>query len=387
MSPPSSGGGTAGKPVRLTFLIDSMSARAGMERVTATVSAGLAGQGFDVQILTLRGETSAFELPAGVQLCSLGLPEGPLRMRGETLPLMRALRQEVQRRRPDVLIVVDTFLSVFAFPALLDLPVRRVAWEHFNLQTDLGMRSRRLGKWVAAHLGHGVVTLTERDAQQWRTAFPRASATIQAIPNPLSFAQPPVNPYSPESRTVLAIGRLDGQKGFDLLLSAWAAAEPTFPEWRLLLYGSGREEERLRQQAAALGLQRWELRQPTPAVEQAYRSAGVYVLSSRHEGLPMVLMESQAYGVPAVAFDCPTGPAELLASGGGVLVEPGNVTQLAGALRELLTDTQARQRMSERAYQGAQRYETERILAQWMALLGSGRARPGNMTGTLLHRT
>ncbi|NMV20850.1 glycosyltransferase, partial [Vibrio parahaemolyticus] len=91
------------------------------------------------------------------------------------------------------------------------------------------------------------------------------------------------------------------------------------------------------------------------------------VLSSRHEGLPMVLMESQAYGVPAVAFDCPTGPAELLASGGGVLVEPGNVTQLAGALRELLTDTQARQRMSERAYQGAQRYETERILAQWTA--------------------
>lgn len=359
--------------VRVTFLIESMTVRAGMERVTATVAGGLSALGLDVRILTLRGQTSAFELPEAVTLTSLGLPEGTLRMRGQTVPLARAVRRELQRQRPDVLITVDTFLAGFVFPAVLDLPMLRAAWEHFNFRSDLNMRSRRLARVVAAHLGHRVVTLTRQDRDWWRAAFPLARATVTAIANPLAVDRPPVNPYSLQSRVVLSMGRLGHQKGFDLLLRAWAEVEASYPDWRLQLYGQGPEEQALRELAAGLGLRRWELCAPTPDVAAVYRAAGIYALSSRHEGLPLVLMESQAYGVPAVAFDCPTGPAELLSAGGGALVPEQDVTAFTSALRSLMSQPDLRQEWSDRAYAGAERYRLEPILAQWLRLLAAGR--------------
>ncbi|MBB5361628.1 glycosyltransferase [Deinococcus humi] len=368
--PPPDGGRRSA--VKVTFLIESMRARAGMERVTATVAGGLAALGLDVQIVALRGETSAFELPEAVILTSLGLPEGTLRMRAQTVPLVRAVRKELQRRRPDVLITVDTFLAGFVFPALLDLPMLRVAWEHFNFRTDLNMRSRRLARVIAAHLGHRVVTLTRQDRDWWRAAFPQALASITAIPNPLTVDRPAVNPHSPQSRVVLGVGRLDPQKGFDLLLRAWAEIEADCPEWRLQIYGQGPEEQALRDLAEELGLRRWELFAPTSDVAAVYRTAGIYALSSRHEGLPLVLMETQAHGVPAVAFDCLTGPAELLAAGGGALMPAQDVSAFASALQSLMSQPELRQEWSERAYAGAERYRLEPILGQWLRLLAAG---------------
>ncbi len=364
--------------VKVTFLIETMELRAGMERVTASVAGGLAGLGLDVQILTLWGKTSAFDLPEAVQLTSLDLPRGNLRMRTQTGPLVRGVRRELLLRRPDVLITVDTFLAGFAFPAVLDLPMLRVAWEHFNFRTDLNMRSRRLARVIAAHLGHQVVTLTGQDRDWWRAAFPLARATVTAITNPLPVARPATNPYSPQNRVVLGMGRLTGQKGFDLLLRAWAeietdSTETSGSEWQLQIYGTGAEEQRLRDLAVELKLRRWELRPPTTDVLAVYCAAGIYALSSRYEGLPLVLMESQAYGVPAVAFDCPTGAAELLSVGGGMLVPVEDVAALASALRSLMSQPELRQDLSDRAYAGTRSYDLEPVLGQWLRLLAAGR--------------
>ena len=359
--------GRAGETV--TFLIQSMQERGGMERVTATVASGLAQRGLNVEILTLWGRVSAFTLDPGVRLSTLGMAPGTLRMRGQTLPLIYGLRRRLAARQAATLVVVDTFLSAFAFPATAGLNIRRVAWEHFHYHTDLGMRSRRIGRFAAAFLGQHVVTLTQQDADQWCAALPTARARIRPIANPLSFVQPTENPYSPLSRTVLAVGRLDDQKGFDLLLAAWARVEPNFPDWCLKILGNGVREQALREQARRLRLSRCTFAQATTDVEQEYRAAGVYALSSRHEGLPMVLLESQAYGVPAVAFNCPTGPADLLGPGGGLLVAPGQVGAFAYALRSLMSDPQARQRLSREAFDNSARYERGRIFDQWQTLL------------------
>lgn len=356
-------------PRKITFLIDSLEARAGMERVTATVAGGLASRGFDVEIVTLRGNTSSFPLHERVKLVSLGFAPGELKMRSQTWPLVRAIRGHVRRRRPDVLVAVDTFLSLFTFPALLGLRVRRVAWEHQNFRVDFGMRSRRLARRVAAGLGHDVAVLTEADAEYWRRVFPRMAARLHVMPNPLPFVPPVSNPYSLDNRTALAVGRFHHQKGFNLLLEAWASVEPDFPGWSLKVIGSGDDLGDLRRQLERLKLQRVALVEPTAQIEREYLAAGVFCLSSRHEGLPMVLMESQAYGVPAVAFDCPTGPADLLAPGGGLLIEPEDAAQFAGALRRVLTDPALRSQLSARAYEGAHRYEAQNIFAQWTDLL------------------
>lgn len=354
---------------RVVFLIESMQARAGTERVTASVASGLAERGFTVEILTLHGQTSGFPLSPQVQLHTLGMPSQDLRLRGDTVPLIRSLRRRWQQHPPDVLITVDTFLAAFAFPALLGLNTRRIAWEHFQYFTDLGMRSRRLARQMAAWLGHDVITLTPQDARQWRRALPGAKARLRAIANPLPFAPFSVNPYAPERHTVLALGRLDPQKGFDLLLEAWSLIEASSPGWNLRVVGSGAEQQKLERQIETLGLKRCTLAPATLEVEQEYMQAGVFALSSRHEGLGMVLMESQAHGIPAVAFDCPHGPAELLGPGGGLLVPPGQIPAFAEVLRTLMSRDDLRTELSGKAFLASSRYNSDTVLDEWTDLL------------------
>jgi glycosyltransferase involved in cell wall biosynthesis len=281
------------------------------------------------------------------------------------------VRRHVMADPPDVLVAVDSFLVPFTFPALLGTRVRRVAWEHFNLGTNLNMRSRALARPIAALISHDVLTLTLDDAGAWRAAFPWARARLHAMPNSLPTPRPIRNPYSVDGasrRLVIAAGRLDGQKGFDRLLDAWALIEQDVPDWTLAVYGHGPDEDTLRAQMQRLGVQRVALHPPTANIHGVYAQAGAYALSSRHEGLPMVLIESQAQGIPAVAFDCRTGPAEII-RGGGHLVPDGDVPAFASTLRTLLRDDATRAAMSDAAFEDAARYDAPLVLNRWAALL------------------
>lgn len=354
----------------VVFLIDSLSVVGGTQRVSTTVAGQLARRGYTVTLLSQYGQGAAFPLPPGVEACTLG--GAPVSLRSGYLGAVRALRCWLRLRRPDVLVLVESKLSNVAYPAALGLRLRRVAWEHHHFNENLGARSQMLARRVAAYGGHEVVTLTRRDAREWRSRLPLTWARIAPIANPLSFARPADNPYRTDSRTVFAAGRLTKQKGFDLLLSAWAQVEPQFPEWTLRILGSGEDDAALRQQAAELGLTRCVISGPTDDIEAEFRAAGLYALSSRHEGLPMVLMESLAYGVPAVAFDCPTGPGDLLAPGGGLLVPPGEIGAFARALQRLMADAPLRRQMSAEAFEHSRRYDADHIASEWVRLLEHG---------------
>ena len=120
---------------------------------------------------------------------------------------------------------------------------------------------------------------------------------------------------------MLAVGRLQLQKGFDLLLQAWQSVLRQMPEARLRIVGGGPLGAELAALATTLGVAASvEFTAPTDRIEALYREAAVFVLSSRYEGMPLALLEAQALGVPAVAFDCPTGPREILSEATGVLV-------------------------------------------------------------------
>lgn len=351
------------------FVIDTLAARGGMERATTEVASGLARRGHRVHLIALRGQGSAYEVHPSIEVTCLNLAQGDLNVKTMAVPFVRALRRQFRRIRPGAVVAVDTYLSLYAYPAALGLRARRIGWEHFNYSVDFNMNTRRLSRHLAAYGGHEVVTLTATDEQLWRAASPGARATLRHIVNPLPFAPRRPNPYSPGRRTVLAAGWLNGRKGFDLLLRAWAQVEPHLPDWQLRIVGEGPLEADLRAQAAGLGLERVQWAGTIQDMEAEYLRAGVFCLSSRQEGLPMVLIESQACGVPAVAFDCPTGPAELLAPGGGVLVENGNVDALAASLREVMASPERRLDLSAAAYDASTRYDPERVLDEWESLL------------------
>ena len=170
-----------------------------------------------------------------------------------------------------------------------------------------------------------LVVLTEADKAAWEKA---GCTNVTVIPNPCALNSRKSKVESRKTKTVLAVGRLHEQKGFDLLLHAWQPIEDKYPEWQLRIVGEGPKRTELETQVRELTLRHAVIAGRTENVADEYSSASLFVLSSRYEGFSLVLAEAMWCGTPCVAFDCPQGPAELLADGRGWLVENGNVEKL-----------------------------------------------------------
>lgn len=223
-------------------------------------------------------------------------------------------------------------------------------------------------QWLRARLYPRVaalVSLTQADAPR----FARLNPVTRVIANASALrAERPVDTAAP---VALAVGRHVAQKGFDRLLQAWALLLPGRPQAELRIIGDGPLLAEHRALALRLGVAgSVRFLPPTPAMDQAYRDAAVFVLPSRYEGMPLVLLEAQAMGLPAVAFDCPTGPAEVLSPDSGRLVPDGDTAALARALGELLDDPALRQRLGAAAIvRSAQCFSPQRHNTAWTTLL------------------
>ncbi|MCH4597593.1 glycosyltransferase, partial [Achromobacter xylosoxidans] len=131
--------------------------------------------------------------------------------------------------------------------------------------------------------------------------------------------------YHYDKKRFLAVGRLVEEKNFADMISAWKIVEKKVDDWDLIIVGKGELEKDLRQQIKDLNLQRVTIAGHSDHVEEYYKSASCYVLSSVYEGFPMVILEAQSYGLPVISYDCKTGPRDLvLHNFNGMLVEDKN---------------------------------------------------------------
>ncbi|MFJ6214284.1 glycosyltransferase [Streptomyces sp. NPDC092296] len=207
-----------------------------------------------------------------------------------------------------------------------------------------------------------LVVLTPEDADRW---IREGLNSTSSIPNPLPFETAQPSPRT--AKTVLSIGRLSEEKGYDLLLDAWAEASQGRAEWTLRIHGGGPDEEQLRRQCTALGLDgSVEFAGPTDDVPGALARASVFALASRGEGFPLSLMEAMECGVPCVAFDCAPGVREIVRHGeDGLLAPVGHTSALARQLGRLMDDQELRDAMGERARANIARYAPEAVLGRW----------------------
>ncbi|WP_239065249.1 glycosyltransferase [Streptomyces sp. S4.7] len=209
------------------------------------------------------------------------------------------------------------------------------------------------------------LTLTQEDADAW---IAEGFDNVGAMPNALGSL--PEQPSPRTRKNVASIGRLDDQKGIDLLLESWAPVAGARPDWRLRIYGAGQDESALKERCTALGLDGsvdWMGR--TDDVAGALAECSVFVQSSRGEGFPLALMEAMASGVPCAAFDCAPGVREIVRDGeDGLLAPPGDTDALADRLLRLTGNPRLRDSLGERARVNVQRYSQEEILRRWHEL-------------------
>ncbi len=315
--------------MNICFLIGNISHSGGTERVTTLIANQLVNNNQVFILSLIGGEEPFFE--QNKNIINDRLFSESISMKKNFFSVLSKIRKYIVQNKIDTLIVVDSISCFFTVPACYGLKVNHICWEHFNLKVNLGSRFRDIGRWMAARWCDHIVTLTERDKNFWDHRFNLTDTNkVIAIANPSPYELQD-NVPTLEYKNILCVGRLTYQKGFDLLIPAWAKVSSQLPEWKITIVGSGEDEQKLKKLAENFNLtDKIIFAGQQKDMKKFYSQASFFCMSSRFEGLPMVLLEAQSYGLPIVSFDCNTGPAEIIESGiNGFLVNNGSIEDLS----------------------------------------------------------
>ena len=369
--------------MKIVYCIASVYNPGGMERVLLNKMRYLSGlDGYDLVLVTTDqgGRPPFYAFPDGVKMVDLDinytadLGKHPLArilayLRRRKLHKQR-LTQLLMTEKADI--VVSLYPSESSFiPSIRD-GSKKVLELHFNkffrLQYGrgglLGLIDR-FRTWQDERIVRRFdrfVVLTHEDASYWG-----ALPNLQVIPN--AALTIPEAGWSTASRRVIAVGRLDYQKGFDRLVDAWALLPEDLREtWHLDIFGQGEWEVMLHERIRKKGVEdSVRLNAPTKEIFKEYAASAFLVMSSHYEGFPMVLIEAMACGLPAVCFACKCGPKDIINDGeNGLLVNEGDVPGLAAAMQRVMEDDLLRDNMSRCSREVTAAYSEEKVMTQWI---------------------
>lgn len=360
-----------------------------MERVLLNKVSYLAGKlQWDITVVTTdqKGRPAFYPFPSQVKMVDLGINYADDNHKNPLLKIAgylrrrrrhrRALTELLMRERPDV--VVSLYPSESSFIPSIDDGSKKVLELHyskfFRIQYGrkglLGMIDRWRTHEDEKIVGRfdRFVVLTNEDRGYWGDL-----PNMEVIPNAamrLGDGRSDVMKHR-----VLAVGRLDYQKGFDRLICAWELVQKSgkYKDWVLDIFGQGEWQGMLQRMIDEKGLQEsLRINPPTKTIGKEYASSSLLVMSSNYEGFPMVMIEAMACGVPVVSFDFMCGPKDIIKQGqNGLIVNNGDVEGLADAMMRVMDDESFRKRLSQNALSVVSTYSEEAVMAQWTKLFAS----------------
>lgn len=374
--------------MRIRYLLLHAYGMGGTIRTVFNQASAMAAAGHDVEIVSVvrRRTKPQFPLDPRVRISTLvdqrdGYGPDSLfrrirrKLRGRVVPsdefAARYFTERVERATIDAVASLDGGILVTTRPALNIIGARfaprhvvHVAQEHMNLATHKPDTKQQIIKYYPRC--DAVVVLTNTDREEYRKVLP--GTRIERIPNATPLAGR--KPCDPDSKIVIAAGRLYKQKGFDLLIPAFAQVVAAHPDWRLRIFGTGPRQQRLQEQIDELGLtEHVKLMGRSDTFDEELAKSSMFVLSSRFEGLPMVMIEAMAHALPVVSFDCPTGPADVIThEKDGLLVPPRDIDALAQAMIRAIEDPDLRKRLGAAARETVRAYTPEVVMPQWESL-------------------
>lgn len=361
--------------MKVLFIIGSLEC-GGAQRVSVTLCNRLAQRGWDVTLATFDDGSVPpfFPLAPGVRHVTLGLQRrstSAVRSVLDNLRRVLRLRRFISGERPDRIVSFIDGTNVLALLAAwrTGIPVvvsERTDPAQHRIPVPWRILRRLTYPWASA------IVVQTRSAAAY---FPESwQARIAVVPNPVPAASPAAAPSEAlpgVPRLIVALGRLEPPKGFDLLVRAFSRIAPEHPGWKLTIHGEGTERSSLERQIDASGAAgRVSLPGSEADAAGVLRRAGLFVLSSRYEGFPNALCEAMACGLPVISFDCPSGPAEIIRDGvDGLLVPAGDVDRLASTISQLIADPTRMRELGRRAIEISDRFSVERIEALWGSIL------------------
>lgn len=337
--------------MKIVFFISSMSMH-GAERAAACLVNNFSKAGHDVILMKLDNEKSAFELNSNIEIINLSLnkvSKNKIEAIKNNIYSVYIAKHAIRKVQPDVIFCFNISVLLLSILSVIATRIKVIGSEQSNPYRSLDGSIWRWIKKIISPFCDGFVFQTER-ASAFYPKCVREKSVI--IPNAI-YNEDIFNVAIPvkKEKIICSAGRLIELKGFDTLIRAFHKIYNRIPDYKLVIYGEGNYRYNLEQLINHLNLNgKVLLPGSITHIEEMLVKAGLFVLSSRHEGMPNTLLEAMALGLPCVATDCEMGPAELIRNfENGVLVEVDNINEISEAILLIIRNQELSKNLSKEA--------------------------------------
>lgn len=355
----------------ITLACSRLDLPGGVERSVVNIANLLHTNGHPVTILIMdKTADSFYALREGIHVIQKNLHLGigrngnMLARKWALLKHIKTLRDIVKTIKPDVIISTDYSITIAVWMAAYRLNVKITSREaHHFYWLGKNRFWQYLFTCIYPKLDR-VVCLNKTEEK----LFKAIGCNTVVIPN---FITNRTKPTTAKNKQLLTIGWLIKRKGVDLIPEIARIVLSKNKDWKWIIIGKGDEYENLQKRIDAAGLkQHVQVQSPAvPDLSGYYSKTAIYVMTSRFEAFPNVLIEAMSFGIPCVAFNCLSGPSDIITNGvDGFLIEPENTEGAAQAINDLIADEGKRNSMGKKAFQNIQRLSPDSIYLLWKDL-------------------
>lgn len=353
--------------MKIAIIVHNLSC-GGAERVATMWAKGFVSQGYEVVVMIYDGSSPhTYSLPDHVKLVSMA---SHVKNRiGRIIQRGWQLRNQLKKEKPDV--VIDVIPAYWKRMSMIGLNCYKVSTEHntFERPQNAEKKAKKLQKIYLNRLYDHVTVLTQAD----KKVVGNKLKHVTVLPNPLALE--PIGENIEKKNIVLAVGCIDGwyEKGFDVLVKAWAKVILTSEDWELCIVGDSKGEgfNYLKSLCKELNIQSSvRFSGFTDNIQQYYQSASIFVLSSRYEGFGLVLIEAMSQGCACVACDYKGRQREIIRNDEeGIVCKPDSVDDLAVAIKNLMSNSGLLKSMREKSIMRSKDFSIDIIMQKWEEIL------------------
>ena len=356
--------------MNIIYVIEDYSENGGVERIVSDKANTLSAQyHHDITVISVYRDNrkEQFKLDDGVNLIHLDVPfakrtnNSIIRLLSRLYTIIIAIKRlnkEIKRLHPDVIFFTTT-LGAILLP-FCHTKARKIYESHLARNFNPFNKIFFLTELKAER----IICLTSGDAKEYKHA-----KRVDIIPNYINEVKSHVEDYS--VKKAIAVGRLENQKGFDILIDCWKEISRQYPDWQLDIYGEGSCREELQQQIYSLELgDKVKLCGRNDNIIEVYPQYSLHLMTSRYEGLPMTLIEAQACGLPSVVFNFQYGASDIVSDGcNGLIIEQGNRKLFIEAAMKMMSSEELRKEYGNNAIETGKRYSKENIFRKWIQII------------------
>ena len=364
---------------KIGILIENIAELSGGKRVAVNIANELTNY-YDVYIINWYDEKIIFNLSDKIKI--FHLLKAKRRMRYDYFQLLLNLRNIIKNENIDSILVIGRYISIFSFFSVISTKCKLVVCEHNSLEgyktIAKNIKSKICNSFILLcykYLADKIVFLTERDVNLYKKIFNERNKTVKIYNFLDEKLLDPYNSYkyNQNSKKIITVGRIDYQKGYEYLVQVAKIVFAKHPDWQWHIYGDGEQnyKNKIIDLIKQNNLENHLILQGNHSnIYDLYQNYSFYVMTSRYEGLPMVLLEAKAKKLPIVSFDINSGPSDIIRDGvDGFLIKPFDCEAMADKICELIENPELRQKLSDDAHGNLDKFSKEKIIKQWCDLI------------------